>query len=429
MKQYLIIGFGKTGKALYEYLKSEEECILHVYDDNPIEGVELFKEGTPYDAAFVSPGVSVLHPMFQYCTEHSIPVIGETELAYGKLRGDIIGITGTNGKTTTTTLIYEMIKKEHERTFLAGNIGFPILSYVKNSKDGDFYITELSSFQLETTEHFSVRLGVLTNLTPDHMKWHGGYEPYVDSKMKLWKNVEDKKNIVINYDDPGIYEAFEKRGLLLSDFTRFSTFEKDVECFVKNGMILFKGEAILRTDEILIPGNHNLQNALAAICISKLLGIKNETIREVLTTFKGIDHRYQIIGEKNGIRFINDSKATNPDSTMPAIKSAKRPTVLIAGGMDKGSDFKPLIKAFPESIKKLILFGETKEEIRRQALSVGYDAIEIVNNLDEAFQRATEIAGEGWDILLSPASASWDMYPSYEVRGEHFVRLFKEYHV
>lgn len=433
MKQVLIIGFGKTGQAFYEH---EKPAAITIYDDKPIAFGQSFLPYDParaYDYALVSPGVTPAHPVWQDCLKRGIPVYGEIEYASRQLAGDVVGITGTNGKTTTTTLLFEMVRRHRDRTFLAGNIGFTLLNYVPDSRPGDIYITELSSFQLATTTQFEPVYGAITNITPDHLQWHGDMASYIDAKLKLIQNVADRRRIVINRDDPGLMNALNERGLVPDDFTGFSHQQELIRgCYVAHDTIIVRlseTEEIIPLAEIALSGIHNLENCLCAIMLAKLIGVPNDDIRHVLKTFSGIAHRYEVIGEKGGRRFINDSKATNPDSTLPALKSIVRPTVWIGGGMDKGSDFSALFDYAAHKDVRLILFGENKQLMEQAARQAGLDDICLVENLDLAFAKAIEWSAPGYDILLSPASASWDMYPNFEARGDHFRQLIGAWHV
>ncbi|HHT20691.1 MAG TPA: UDP-N-acetylmuramoyl-L-alanine--D-glutamate ligase [Tissierellia bacterium] len=434
MKQVLIIGFGKTGQAFYEHEK--DQAIISLYDDRPIDFSEPYlpyDESLEYDYALISPGVSPTHPVWQHCLARQIPVYGEIEYASRELEGDVIGITGTNGKTTTTTLVFEMLRRHHERTFLAGNIGFALLNYVPQTRPGDVYVTELSSFQLETTERFTPRIAAITNLTPDHLQWHGTMADYIDAKFKIFQNMPDLRQVVINRDDPKLIEALVTRGYRPADFTGFShEIALERGCWIEQASLMARfdrEEHILPVSDIGLHGIHNLENCLCAVTIAKLAGVSNDDIRAVLREFTGIAHRYEVMGEKGERRFINDSKATNPDSTIPALKSITRPTVWIAGGMDKGSDFSAMFDYAKDKIEGLILFGENKRLMELAARGAGLSAITLVDDLDQAFALAIESSGPGYDILLSPASASWDMYPNFEARGEHFRQLVGAWHV
>lgn len=434
MKQVLIIGFGKTGQAFYSHEKTQ--AIISIYDDRPINFSEPFldyDEFKVYDYALISPGVSPDHPVWQNCLRLNIPVYGEIEYAFRELAGRVIGITGTNGKSTTTTLVYEMIRRKHDRTFMAGNIGFALLNYVADSRPEDIYVTELSSFQLETTVEFCPALGAVTNLTPDHLQWHGQMADYIAAKFKLFQNVSDYSTIVINRDNPLLTQTLLDLDHNLDDFTGFSH-DKVLNrgCYIEEGYLVWSDgqpERIISIRDIRLSGIHNLENCLCATALAKLAGVNSDDIRQVLKEFNGIAHRYEVLGEKGGRRFINDSKATNPESTIPAIRSIEHPTIWIAGGMDKGSDFQEMFDDARGRFDHLILFGENKMLLKNAANQAGLFNLTIVDDLDQAFKLAIQLSKPGYDILLSPASASWDMYPNFEARGDHFRQLVGAWHV
>lgn len=434
MKTILIIGFGKTGKAFYEHEKHRAK--IAIYDDRPIEWNQPYLAYDPemdYAYALISPGVSPAHPVWRHCVERSIPVYGEIEYASHSLQGQVIGITGTNGKTTTTTLVFEMMRLWHERSFLAGNIGFPLINYVDQSRPEDYYVTELSSFQLETVVDFKPSIGAITNITPDHIQWHGDMSAYIAAKFKLLQHVSDYRKIVINVDDAALLEALISHGFSPEQFSGFSH-EKRLSngVYLEDGQIMLadpEPQLLLAQSELKLSGLHNLENACCASFIAHLAGTPFECIQQVLREFSGIEHRYEVVGEKAGRRFINDSKATNPDSTIPALKSIERPTIWIAGGMDKGSNFRPMLALAKDRVERLILFGENHADFYSQAQAEAVGPIEIVNDLDQAFAKAIQFSAPGYDILLSPASASWDMYPNFEARGNHFKELIGAWHV
>lgn len=428
MNQVLIIGFGKTGKAFYRYEQSV--ATVSIYDDKPIEFDEPYLPYDPdkkYDYALISPGISPSHPVWQNCLSKGIPVHGEIEYAFQQLQGQVIGITGTNGKTTTTTLVYEMVKHSHDRTFLAGNIGFPLLDYVSQSQPDDYYVTELSSFQLETTSFFRPVVAAITNITPDHIQWHGTMEHYIAAKFKIFQNMTQLDQVVINRDDHSLVQALQTAGYSVNRFFGFSHDQiLDHGCFVDSNLVIYQAEereVIIPIADIKLTGIHNLENCLCAISLAKKMNVPTVDIVHVLKTFAGIAHRYEVVGVKQGRRFINDSKATNPDSTIPALKSILAPTIWIAGGMDKGSDFGEMFAKVTPQVKRLILFGENKALMAEAAKHQPLLEVDLVDNLDQAFAKAMAFSEPGYDILLSPASASWDMYPSFEIRGDHFKRL------
>lgn len=425
MKKIIIIGMGKSGKSLYRFLEKEGHD-LYVFDDHLPKDhpYQLLDREQHYDLALLSPGIKLDHPVVRWCVDQGIELQGEIQFAASQMKGKLIGVTGTNGKSTTVHLIHELLRSEKKHVFLAGNIGYPLVDFVEDSLDDHLYVVELSSFQLASSEDLNFAIGAILNITPDHVLWHGSFDEYVQAKLHLLKQSEV---ILLNADDPLLLEYAEE--FIDQDTLYFSKERPMRGAFVEEGVIYYDHghkEAIMKCEEILLEGDFNLENALSAIVIAKLLGISNESIKQVLASFKGIPHRYELLGEWRGIRVINDSKATNPESTIPKLKSVNRPTILIAGGMDKESDFSELASLIRENIEYVYLFGENKLKLL-DALG-DYSQVDVVSNLDEAFRASIERAHSGYTILLSPASASWDMYESYEKRGDHLRRLFGELH-
>lgn len=433
----LIFGLGRSGRALLDFYKDKSD--VWVYDDKEVDikklqeefgEVEFYNPKIDYDLLALSPGPSMDHWLIKSFQEKKVAIKGELEIASQYLKGDILAITGTNGKTTTSSLVKAMVEKQFARSFIGGNIGIPLISYVKDSQEGDVYIVEVSSFQLETIVNFTPKLSALLNITPDHISWHGSMDKYIDAKFRIWENNFPKQIKVINEDDGFLLEEANLRYNKTEDFYRFSVKKKvDKGAYMEDNILylaLDKRKELIRLDELLLTGEHNLSNALAASLIASLYGVKDKFIIEVLKEFTSLEHRYEVLEEKKGRRFINDSKATNVDSALPALRSASRPTVLIAGGMDKKVPLAPLFENWNHAIKHLILFGETKDELAENAQKISaFTDIYIVNNLDEAFSKAMELSSSGWDILFSPACASWDMYESFEIRGKHFKDLYR----
>lgn len=430
----LVFGLGKSGRALLSFFKDRAQ--LWVYDDKELDleqlydefgKVEFYNPELDYDLLALSPGPSPDHPIIKALREKGVVVKGELEIASEYLKGNILAITGTNGKTTTTSLLKAMVEKQFPRTFVGGNIGIPIIGYVEDSRDEDTYVVEVSSFQLETIADFSPKISVILNISPDHISWHGSMEKYVDAKFRIWENNFSRQIKIVNQDQRFLLEQVTRRFGSMIDFYSFSTKNKVQRGAYMEGGILYlaldKTVELLPLDDLGLKGEHNLSNALAASLMAALYGVNTEYIIQALKEFKSLEHRYEVLEEKKGRRFINDSKATNVDSTLPALRSAHRPTVLIAGGMDKKVPLEPLFENWNSAIKHLVLFGETKYELAR--LARGICNVYVASDLDEAFLKSMELSSPGWDILFSPACASWDMYQSFEVRGEHFKRLHR----
>lgn len=398
---------------------------------SPLNGldIEIITGGHPIDIlekcdyVVISPGVPTDIPIVSEAKKLGLEVISEVELAYKHTNTPIAAITGTNGKTTTTALLGEIMKESGRSTFVTGNIGNPIIAEIKNSKPEDIFVLEVSSFQLESTLSFKPKISAILNITPDHLNRHKTMENYIDSKCKVFYNQDENDFTILNKDN---LETAKLQSMPKSKVLMFSRKEKLNEgAYVEDGYltILLDGEKerVIPIDDIYIPGNHNLENALAASLMAYCLGVNPNVISKVLKEFKGVEHRIEFVCEIDGVAYYNDSKGTNSDSSIKALESMKRPIVLIAGGMDKGTDFYDFIKCFEGKVKSLVLLGETAEKIEKQARELNFDKIYRVTDLEKAVYKARELAETGYAVLLSPACASWDMFKSFEERG----RLFK----
>lgn len=444
-KKVLIVGLARSGqsavKALFARgarvwindMKSEEELESMLV---PISGMYegLMLGGAPedlsgFDMMVLSPGVPLDKPFVLKAKEAGIEVIGELELAYRMTDARFIGITGTNGKTTTTALTGEIFKLAHMDHFVVGNIGIPVIGCVDDANGNTTMVTEVSSFQLETISQFKTNVAAILNLTPDHLNRHKTMENYIDAKCRIFENHTEQDVLVLNYDNEPTRALAPRTNGKVAFFSRVEELEEGV--FVKEGKVVVKPakdeEAIevIDVSEIFIPGNHNVENALAATAMAYYSGVGVEYIAKALKTFTGVAHRIEWLGEVNDVVFYNDSKGTNPDASIVAVKAMDRPTVLIAGGMDKGSEFDEFIESFGEKIKHLVVFGETAQIIKETASKFGYESVSVVSDLDEAVNTAFDNTDSGYAVLLSPACASWDMYPSFEHRGDHFRECFE----
>lgn len=414
----------KSAKDLKEAIKE-----LKVKEGELLLGQQLksLKEAEYPELVILSPGVPMEIPLVKDAKKKGIEVIGEMELAYRLMKGRLVAITGTNGKTTTTALTGEIFRNEKSRTHVVGNIGVPMISKVLESGEEDLYIAEISSFQLESIESFKPEVAAILNLTPDHLNRHKTMENYMQCKMNIFKNQGSNETAVINYDDPRLRDITLDLPSRKVYFSRLETLEEGV--FIKGEKITvrIKGKEyqVIDKKDLKILGEHNVENALAATAIAWSSGISLEHIRTGLENFKGVEHRMEVCGVINGITFINDSKGTNPDASIKAVEAVKDPIILLAGGMDKGSDFEELIDHFPGRVKLLILYGETAPIIEKAALKKGFTNILKVDNLEEATKNGYYQGVKGDVILLSPACASWDMYTSYEKRGEHFKEVLE----
>lgn len=416
MKRALVFGYGKTGKALIKFLKSENYKV-DLYSDLKEDYDSLYDPKVKYDLYVKSPGISYEHKLIKEI-EKKHTVLDEIEFTYKYLNSKIVSITGTNGKSTTTTLIYEILKEEL-RASIGGNIGIPVIEYANNSKD-EILVLELSSFQLEKVYDFHSDISVILNITPDHLNRHITMDNYIDAKLNIIKNKRDEDILIYNYDD----EILKNKLKDIKNTFTFSRKTKETDIYLFDNYIYYKNEKYLDVSLVSLKGNHNIENVMASILVCKKLNIKDKNIKNKLKNFKSLFHRYEVLGCKNGIRFINDSKATNPNSTLPALGSINRPTVLILGGMEKGSDFKEMIDLIKKKVESVIVFGETKNRLYNELIENSFKNVYKKENLLESFNKALDISKEGYDILLSPACASWDMYKSFEERGDEFKELF-----
>ncbi len=410
------INDSKTADQLGETVNPVLNIVANIDLGGPPQGVDQ------YDLMVMSPGVPVELPFVVEAKRAGVEVIGEVELAYQLSQGTWLGITGTNGKTTTTALTGAMFAADQKSHFVVGNIGDPAVEKAQLASDQTTMVTELSSFQLETIHHFKTHVAGILNFTPDHLNRHKTMENYIAAKCRIFENQTDKDYLILNFDQDLTWSVGKQAKGQVIPFSRAHQLDRGV--FIKEGQVVIAdGNGLIPVcpvADINIKGPHNLENALAATAMAYYGGVSVEAIASALKTFKSIAHRTEPIGTVQGVLYINDSKGTNPDASIVALKAMDVPTVLIAGGMDKGSDFTELVQHFHDQIKRVLVIGETADQILETARQHGYDAIEKVTNMEQAVSRASQIAGEGWNVLLSPACASWDMYASYEVRGDHF---------
>lgn len=378
------------------------------------------------DALVISPGISADAPFVQKAREQGAYVTGELEVAWQLSRGEMVAVTGTNGKTTTVSLLGEIFKNAGRVTHVVGNIGYPYSQAGLESRDEDVFVCEVSSFQMETADTFHPRVAALLNITEDHLNRHGTMETYTRMKMRMFQNQTAEDVAVFNDDDPALEPLIPQ---VKSRVMRFSR-KHEVSCgaYVANGwmMVRWNGREsrVCETAEIRIPGPHNLENALAACCVAVAMGVPTAVVRHSLRTFPGVEHRIEFVRELDGVRYINDSKGTNVDSTIKAVQTMTRPTAIILGGYDKHCDFTPLAKEMLASpmIRQAVLIGVTADQIARTLAENGFEGVSRAETLGEAIDRCRALASSGWNVLLSPACASFDMFSDYEARG----RIFKE---
>lgn len=407
----------KEGSDLKEYISQIKDMNVELFlgtNDVPLENIDLIIK---------SPGIPLTLDIIKKAGEKGIEVITDLELAYRiNSNSNFIAITGTNGKTTTTILTGEFFKEAGFSTHIAGNIGVGILWDVINSKEDDIFVIEASSFQLESTTKLTPAISLILNITPDHLNWHNTLDNYIEAKKKVFKNQGNNEYTILNYDDLLLRSMKDEIKSNLIWFSVDSKLSKGI--YIEEGYIVINDgvniKKVLQTDEVKILGKHNLENALASVSIGWIMGLDINVMKKVLRTFPGVEHRIEYVDTIDGIQFFNDSKGTNSDASIKAIEAVKAPIILIAGGMDKGTEFDDFILSFKDKVKALILLGETKEKIRNTAIKHGFNNIYMVKDMKEAVRKSYQIAEDADNVLLSPACASWDMYSSFEKRGNDF---------
>ncbi|MDE3838426.1 UDP-N-acetylmuramoyl-L-alanine--D-glutamate ligase [Bacillus methanolicus] len=381
--------------------------------DHPIE---LLDEG--FELIVKNPGIPYYNPMIKGAIEKGIPVITEVELAYQISEAPFIGITGTNGKTTTTTLIYEMLKAGNKYPLIAGNIGTVASDVAQEAGNHNTIVIELSSFQLMGIDTFKPKIAILTNIYDAHLDYHGTKEEYIHAKAMITKNQMEDDYLIYNAEQEIVSRIAKNSRAKTIPFSAAQVLNEGI--YVKDGAVFFNGEKIINTNDIALPGQHNLENILSAVAAAKLSGVDNEAIFRVLSTFTGVKHRLQFVCELNGRKFYNDSKATNILATTKALAAFKEPVILLAGGLDRGNEFDELVPSL-KNVKALITFGQTAEKLERAGRLAGIKTILRVDNVESAVPQAFQQSEQGDVILLSPACASWDQYKTFEVRGDIFI--------
>ena len=436
-RHVLVAGFGRTGKAVCRFLENRGADILisesrpaaelgNDYDKWKSRGVR-FETGGHTRSAFLSadlivpsPGIPMIEEI-RAAIDHGIPVISEVELAFRFIRGRIIGITGSNGKSTVTSLLHKILADAGKPARLAGNIGIPLIRFAEGGTEDDIHVTELSSFQLEHTRTFHPHIAILLNLTPDHLDWHGSLEGYYAAKRKILARQTNREFAVLNRDDPRVWTLREDGPYQVYGFSRRERPEPG--CFLQDGDILFSDlgeERLMPAGEIPLPGGHNQENVMAAALAARLLGIPSPGIRSSIRLFPTLEHRLEEVRTVNGVTFFNDSKATNVESTLTAVNSFDRRLVLILGGRDKGADFTRLREAVRKHARCVLLMGEAGDAIGA-ALEDTVPLIRVAS-MREAVISGLRNAKRGEIVLLSPACTSFDMFESFEHRGREFKR-------
>ncbi len=380
------------------------------------------------EMCIISPGISLETPFVQMIDEARIPIWGEIQLAFQCAKGRLAAITGTNGKTTTTALTGEIMKSKFEDVYVVGNIGIPYTQVALQTEDNSVTVAEVSSFQLETIMDFRPDVSAILNITPDHLNRHHTMENYIAIKESITLNQTAKDICVLNYDDPVLREfgspeneRRKSRVIFFSSRQQLAEgyyLEGDIICYAHNGRV----SEIVDTRELNLLGRHNYENVMAAIAISSSMGVSIDRIRRVVKEFKAVEHRIEFVLERSGVRYYNDSKGTNPDAAIQAVRAMPGPTLLIAGGYDKESQYDEWIESFGDKVKYLVLIGQTRDKIAECAKAHGFTEIMYAEDMSEAVRVCASYANMGDNVLLSPACASWGMFKNYEERG----RIFKE---
>ncbi|SFP97406.1 UDP-N-acetylmuramoylalanine--D-glutamate ligase [Lachnospiraceae bacterium XBB1006] len=438
-QSFLVVGAGKSGIAAITLLK-EKQCSVRLYDGKADLDIAQLRVTYPVladveiacgelrtswmeeaDILVLSPGVPTDLPFVEHMRELGKRIWGEIELAYTFGKGEVIAITGTNGKTTTTTLVGQIMEAHFAHTDVVGNIGIPYTTVVSRQEEDTVTTAEISSFQLETIEKFHPKVSAILNITPDHLNRHHTMENYVKAKEAICSNQTKEDVCVLNYDNTYTH-AFIKE--CPAKVIAFSTKEElEDGYYYKDGIIYGHGKAIMKETDMNLVGLCNIENVMAALAIAEAMEVPLETTLAVIRTFKAVEHRIEFVATKRGVDYYNDSKGTNPDAAIQGIRAMTKPTILIGGGYDKGSEYDEWIENFDGKVKLFVLLGQTKEKIANCARKHGITNIRMAETFEEAMDICIENAKEGDAVLLSPACASWGMFKCYEERGEIFKTI------
>lgn len=441
-KKVLVLGLAKSGVSAARLLHELGALVtvndFKKFDQNPEAqdlltlGIRVVTGGHPielldedFSLIVKNPGIPYTNPLVEKALSMNLPVLTEVELAYQIAECPIIGITGTNGKTTTTTMIGLLLNaaRESGTARLAGNIGYPASEVADGASASDDIIMELSSFQLMGIQTFRPQIAVITNIYEAHLDYHGSRAEYIKAKWAIQENMQENDILILNWNQQELRELSKKTKATVIPF---STKEKVAGAYLVDGKIYYKEEFIMLADELGVPGSHNIENALAAISVAKLKDTPTEVIKQTLSLFTGVPHRTQYVGEIAGRKFYNDSKATNILATEMALSGFEHSSlILLAGGLDRGNDFDELIPSL-KGVKAIILFGETKDKLHKAAVEAGVKTIRLTENVQTAVQEAYDFSKKNDTILLSPACASWDQYSNFELRGEAFIQAMQQ---
>ncbi len=417
----------KNGAEVYVFDQDDSPKIQKAYDKllslgaKKVKNVESAIEKS--NVIVVSPGVRIDNEILVNAKRQNKRIIGEVELGYLFSKAPIIAVTGTNGKTTTCSMIFDALNLAKVNSRLVGNVGIPICSEAENLNREDIFVCEVSSFQLETTHAFCPHVATVLNVTKDHLDRHYNMQNYIFLKSKLLKNLRESEFAVLNYDD-NIVRSFADN--LKAKVVWFSKTEVVDGAYVQDGEIYYKGEKIISVENLSLKGAHNVENALATVCALKVVGIDNSVIKNSLSSFKGVKHRLELVLDKGGVKYFNDSKSTNVDSAIKAIDQMQTQTVIILGGKDKAQDYAPLFHKIKNSaVTHAVLMGENRYKLLQAANEVGFYKISVSSSFESAIRIAKIEARGGGAVLLSPATSSYDMFCGFEERGAEFTRIVK----
>lgn len=435
-KNVLVVGLGKSGVSAAKLLVKLGAKVT-INDKNPLTdqdlradlvdlGVRVITGGHPLELLdqteilIKNPGIPYSNELIQAALTREIPILTEPELAYEVSEAPFIGVTGTNGKTTTTTLIAEMINHmPQQKAYAAGNIGIALADVVQKAKVNETIVAELSSFQLMGITQLHPKIAVLTNVYEAHLDYHGSRENYLAAKLNILKNQTAQDYLVINFDDEEWQQIATKTKATVIPFSRLA--KTQAGAYLKDGILYYQNQKILTAAEVKMPGSHNLENALAAISVAKIMGVSDDAIRTVLQNFSGVRHRTQYVTTFNGRKFYNDSKATNMQATKKALSGFEKNVILLAGGLDRGFVFDDLVTDLKQHVKKMVVFGQTAKLLAKAGAMAQVTEIVEVKDAIQAVEVAYNLSEAGDVILLSPACASWDQWPTFEVRGDKYI--------
>lgn len=438
----LVLGTGVSGTDVASTLAKNGQ-IVYVYDDNiqeednlpeRLKGLEINFIPTindilmtQYKYVVKSPGIKPDNEVVRLLKQANYEILSDLEIAYIFRNTDrIIAITGTNGKTSTTTLVDEVLKAQGMNSSAVGNIGVGVVNAMVNAEPEDVLVVEASSFQLDNLVSFKPHISMITNITSDHIDYHKTLDNYIEAKYKIFSNQDEGDYLVLNYDDPHLIEIEDVSANII-----YCSIEEELDrgIYLKDGVIVYSdGQSVrdlIHIDRVQLLGEHNGYNIMFTVAAGIILNLDLELLAETIYSFKGLEHRLEYVATIDGVKYYNDSKGTNPDSTKKAIDAIKSNIVIILGGYDKKTDFTELLESSKDAIKTIVTLGETKYKIYNKALELGYSDVLVAESLEEAVEKCREAAISGDTVLLSPASASWDMFKSYEVRGREFKELVR----